>query len=215
MIVRGIHLPDGETHLVPHIEANPLVAGRGTYQHKKYVAAMGHAPRRGLAIDIGAHVGLWSRLLAIDFEQVEAFEPVPLHCELWSMNIDAENARLTETALGASERLIRIGVETGNSGNSRVMAHGHEVAQCRLDDLLPEAVADFIKIDCEGYESFVVAGAEALIRRSRPTMIVEQKRTHGKPYGVADTAAVEMLMDWGAEVRTIISGDYIVAWPDR
>lgn len=212
MIVRGIHLPDGETHLVPHIEANPLVGGRGTYQHKKYVAAMGHAPRRGLAIDIGAHVGLWSRLLAMDFEQVEAFEPVPLHCELWRMNVDASNATLTHTALGAADGTVRIGIETGNSGNSRVMSNGREVTQRRLDDLLPDAIADFIKIDCEGYESFVVAGAEKLIRRSRPTMIVEQKRTHGKPYGVRDTAAVDILCGWGAEVREVLAGDYILTW---
>lgn len=212
MIVRGIHLPDGETHLVSHIEANPLVAGKGTYQHRKYAAALRLTPRRGLAIDIGAHVGLWSRLLAIDFDEVEAFEPVPLHCELWRMNVNAGHATLTETALGDRDGEVMIGIEVGNSGNSRVMAKGRAVPQRRLDDLLPDAIADFIKIDCEGYESFVVAGAEKLIRRSRPTMIVEQKRTHGEPYGVGDTAAVDILCGWGAEVREVLAGDYILTW---
>ena len=72
----GIWLPDSDKHFAVQIAGNPLVAGKGTYQWKKYVAALSHVKDRGHAVDVGAHVGLWSRLMAMDFERVTAFEPV-------------------------------------------------------------------------------------------------------------------------------------------
>src|SRR5688572_32728595 len=77
--IKGIWLPDGDTHFAAHLEAGPEHDGAGTYQFAKIDMAMKMVPteRRGMALDIGGHVGLWSRVLASCFRGVIAFEPVP------------------------------------------------------------------------------------------------------------------------------------------
>ena len=71
---------------------------------------------------------------------------------------------------------------------------------------------DFIKIDTEGYELFVVRGAEQTIKRCRPTMIVEQKG-HGMQYfGFRKEEAVELLETWGMKRVKVMSGDWIMVW---
>ena len=51
---RGIWLPDGEEHLIPHIEKGPLVDGKGTYQLHKLEMALAHVKQFRRAADAGA-----------------------------------------------------------------------------------------------------------------------------------------------------------------
>ena len=70
--------PDGETQLVDQMAMhNVRIDGRLTWQYHKYVAALSLLPlnRRRVAVDVGAHVGLWSYFMARDFGAVHAFEP--------------------------------------------------------------------------------------------------------------------------------------------
>jgi hypothetical protein len=71
---------------------------------------------------------------------------------------------------------------------------------------------DFLKIDTEGYEFFVLKGGEKTIRRDQPCVIVEQRPDHGRAYGVSDTEAVALLESWGASVIEEICEDYIMCW---
>ena len=77
----GIWLPDGETHL------QTVMIG-DTYQLRKYKTALEYTPTRNRAIDIGAHVGLWSRPMSKDFRIVEAFEPVEAHRVCYRRNVE-------------------------------------------------------------------------------------------------------------------------------
>ena len=77
--VRGIWLPETEEHLIPHIERGPEFAGAGTYQLHKFQAAFPYIKNFRHAVDIGAHVGLWSRILARCFTRLTAFEPIENH----------------------------------------------------------------------------------------------------------------------------------------
>ena len=217
--VNGIALPDHEEHLVGYIERGPLVGGRGTYQHHKYVAAVARVRHRGVAIDVGAHVGLWTRLLALDFAEVHAFEPVAAHVDCWRHNVTAKNARLTQIALGAvTKDAVEMIRPPGNSGNAKVARQLHEggerVRMSTLDAEIPaEKAVDFIKIDCEGYEMFVLQGARQTIQRSRPVIIVEQKRGNGQHYGLGQTDAVKLLQEWCYSAVEVIAGDYIMVHP--
>jgi hypothetical protein len=67
----------------------------------------------------------------------------------------------------------------------------------RLDDMTeigPDASVTFIKIDVEGHEAAALTGAEAMIRRNRPLVVLEVL-----PNDVADgtSAAVEVLRSYG------------------
>ena len=77
-------------------------------QLHKIQLALSHTKGRRVALDIGAHVGLISRILAMDFERVEAFEPLPDHRECFAQNVTAENVVLHACALGASQGEVRM-----------------------------------------------------------------------------------------------------------
>jgi hypothetical protein len=114
----------------------------------------------------------------------------------------------------------------GSTGNTRVQNDGERTAKPyeeavifenpgvaqmrRLDDVeLLDPAIDFLKIDCEGYEYFVIKGGEETIKRTKPVIIVEQKPGKGAQYGIKDDAACTLLEAWGAKRQQVISGDYI------
>lgn len=229
-LVGGVYLPDGETHLVEHMQANRVeVGGRLTYQVKKLRAALAYVGsfRRGLAVDIGAHVGLWSMWLAGEFTRVEAFEPVPMLADIFRMNIDAANCRLNQFALGESVGIVDMQVPVETTGNSHVaiagrhpgtrgVAHPERMTvfkdiPLRTLDSFGFAGVGFIKIDVEGYERAVIAGAEQTIKASRPVIICEQKG-NDSAYGDDRMAAVKLLESWGMRTKEVMSGDYIMGW---
>ena len=214
-LVASIYLPLHDEHFAAHLLRGPMVDGRGTYQLAKLRAALAVSPRRGLAVDVGAHVGLWTRILAMEFAAVAAIEPMPEHAECLRLNTAHQpNVTLHELALG-EEVAGKLSFERSEEGiaTARVAVFGDCVPACRLDDLSLSGV-DFLKIDCEGYELFVVRGGEETIRRDRPTVVIEQKKGRASRYGVDRLAGVALLRSWGAEVKWLMAGDYCLTWGD-
>lgn len=219
---------------------NRVVDGKATYQYHKLEAALKHVKQRRVAIDIGGHVGLWSMWLAKQFEHVHAFEPVPEHRALFELNVDMSRCTLHPVALGEKAGTVDIEVPAETTGNAHVAIGGKRhsgtrhvenpdvqsvtrgVEMVRLDEYafdlhydaggtgMPDMV-DFIKIDVEGFERAVVAGAEQLIRRSRPIIVVEQKGNEDN-YGEAKDAAATLLQSWGMKPIKVMAGDWILGW---
>lgn len=215
----GWFFPDGETHLPEWMrQAKQLRGGVHQYQLKKYELALSWCKRRRVAVDAGGHIGQWSHNMAKDFAAVHAFEPVPTYADCWRKNLaGVDNATLHELALGASAGVVSLRCGTpGSHGDTFVAARAEanaaqDVEQVRLDDMdLPDI--DFLKVDCEGYELFVIEGGERTIRRDRPCIIVEQKPGHARKYGLGEIDAVNLLMSWGARRRATVSGDFILSW---
>jgi FkbM family methyltransferase len=233
---QGIWLPDGEKHFPDWMSKNgEIVDGKGTYQIKKLRAALEHVRGWTTAIDVGGHVGLWSMHLARRFCNVFAYEPVRAYRDCFMRNVDpgdwdgraiAEgwgrggekcNVELFPYALGRVPGRVRMTIpklDGGlDTGGTHVGPDGEEVDMRRLDDEFQcvAGAVDFIKLDCEGYEHEVIAGAEKLIQAARPTIIVEQKpHKLGPNFGIKGTPAVDLLKSWGYVVRREISGDYIL-----
>jgi hypothetical protein len=82
----------------------------------------------------------------------------------------------------------------------------------RLDEFDLQDV-DFIKIDTEGHELFVLKGARDTLERCKPCVMVEQKPGKAQQFGLPQTAAVDYLRELGAVLRGELSGDYILSWP--
>lgn len=205
-------LPDGETHLQEWMATvNRRVDGRLTYQFHKYEAAVKYCRERRIAVDAGAHVGLWSFWMARDFGQLIAFEPHPEHRSCWQRNMDGvTNADLFPYALGPAMASVAIKTGPSSSGDTFVdLDQTGTIPQWPLDRFTFDAL-DFLKIDAEGYEVFILEGAEATINRHRPVVIVEQKPGHGKKYGVSDTSGAELLKSWRYRERQVLHGDYIL-----
>lgn len=218
----GWYFPDGEKHL-PEWMRKVAQQRHGIlqYQLAKYQAAMKYCRQYRTAVDVGAHVGQWSWNMCKDFKGVFAFEPVPRYAECWLANTkEAHNARLYECALGDEEKIVALTCGTpGSHGDTFIAPESdHNVATDVLMQKLDSfgfTEVDFIKIDCEGYEYFVLRGAEKTIRQNKPCIIVEQKPGKGKSFGLDDRDAVRLLQSWGAKLREEISGDYILSWDVR
>lgn len=222
-------LPDDEQHLQQWMtKVNQRVHGRLTYQHAKWAAAAPYVKQWRVAVDVGAHVGLWTHTLAERFKEVVAFEPVLAHRECWDKNLAGlTNVRLYACALGETAGEVCIKKRPAGSSGDRgvdpiaelstlrasVNGNGELCDMKRLDDFaLP--VIDFLKMDCEGYEVYIVRGGLETIARCKPCVIVEQKPEtgHVKRYGIGPTDAVDELKKLGATVRQVIQGDYILSW---
>jgi len=209
--VLGIWLPDFDGHFATQIAGGPRVGGKGTYQFKKYQAALAFVKRRGHAVDAGAHVGLWSRVMAMDFERVTAIEPVAEHRACFVLNAP-DRTTMLPYALGASPGSLRIDARpTDNSGNARISEDGEEVEVVTLDSLGLEDI-DLLKIDVEGYEYEVLIGGEQTIRAQKPVIVVEQKAGQAERYGRGRWDAVSLLKSWGMKQKQEIGGDHIMVF---
>lgn len=211
----GLYLPEGETHLIDWMKSvKKYVDGKPTYQYNKYNECLKLLKNKRRAIDVGGNLGLWSRVMCLDFETVEAFEPVTEYCEYFKKN--APKANLYNVALSDEEMVVTMACATnGSCGdtapqvNKRKEKALQDVGTVLLDSYEFDNV-DFIKVDCEGYEYHVLSGAENTILQNKPLIIVEQKPGKGKKYGYSDDEAVKYLKSLGMKVHNVISGDYIM-----
>lgn len=218
-LVKGIWLPDNDTHIAGHLEQGPLFRGAGTYQLVKIEAALeALAPaQRKMAFDVGGHVGLWSRVLAESFATVHAFEPVSELRACFEANVTHSNVMVHPHAISNTIGVLWMRPTAENSGNSHVSVDGPEgceqVDAIRLDDFCEVFNidrVDFIKIDTEGYEYNVIEGARKLIERCHPMFMIEQKRGAAERYARGQFDAKTRLEKLGYRQIWARSGDYLM-----
>lgn len=222
MLTVGISLPLGDTHFADHLRKGPLFVGKGTYQFAKIERALGMVPesKRCVALDVGGHIGLWSRVLAHHFKQVVAFEPLPaLHPHFNINTDDCDNVTLVPFAVSDVNGEINIVTVADNSGNGHVLREGIDPqsalvhrTQCVTLDSLNRHDVGLIKIDVEGWELAVIKGAWRTITRDHPAIVVEQKPGNAERYDLDQFAAVELLKTWGYRVAWEKSGDFGMIW---
>lgn len=144
-------------------------------------------PRDRVAIDIGANKGVYTHLLARVAQSVEAFEPNPKIYRVLTRylpkNVVAHQVALSDK-VGTAELIVPMyGGGFSNqtaSLNPRKRNEGAgvvRVAQRTLDSYGFTNVG-FIKIDVEGFEPAVLAGARETIMRERPVMQIELEEQH-------------------------------------
>lgn len=139
------------------------------------------------AIDVGANHGDYAHRLLRAGASVVAVEPNPRMVAVLRHRFAAaqRDGRLTIEACALAERpgsaTLHVPRDAAALGSLRRLSAGEEEAievPCRtLDALAPEAV-DFVKIDVEGFEGEVVAGAAETLRRDRPALLIEAEERH-------------------------------------
>ena len=147
-------------------------------------------------LDIGANVGLHTVAFAraVPKGHVYAFEPVAEMAERLSRNAalnGLKNVTVVPCGLGAADETAEMWVNVagdGLEGTSTIAGSVHSermpdnyvrrnVPVRRLDGLVQtlaiEGPIGFVKIDTEGFETWVIEGGLETLRRHRPAMIVE------------------------------------------
>jgi len=165
--IYGWYVPDDDQHFKGYFDA----VGEGEYQKPQREVALSYCGKFRKAIDIGGHVGFWSRPLSEVFKEVVAFEPHPGYGELFRLN--APKANLIPVALGEEHRTVDLEIPEGNTGAAFVK-DGSSYDMFPLDDYEFKDV-DLIKIDVEGYELGVLRGARRTLVTNNPIIVVEQK----------------------------------------
>jgi FkbM family methyltransferase len=138
-------------------------------------------------IDVGANIGCTSILFSGLARHVYAFEPSPSTHAFLRPNLARAAVANVETfnvALGAAARSTRLIYAPNNRSGAFVAAtlqpsagHVIEEVQVRTLDEVVESTpiqrVDFIKIDVEGFEAKVIEGAERVLQRDRPVVVLE------------------------------------------
>lgn len=143
---------------------------------------------RGCAIDVGANFGCWTLPLSRHAHHVWAFEPQPCVHSLLTQSIEKSGIRNVTTrqmAAGSRRGLGRIAaldIDLSTNFGGLSLEHGkHEQPDAvmeavyidTLDNLCCGERVSFIKVDVEGYESEVIAGATEILSRCKPLLFVE------------------------------------------
>lgn len=197
------------------------------YQQDRLVAAMKHVRNYSLAVDVGAHVGLLSRQLAICFDMVWAYEPNPAAFECLRENTRSlTNVVRHSAALGSTHKSVQMQMDTENSGDTYVAvnATGPDLLNYQSDRTIPQRTLDsemsanvaplgLLKIDVQGYEYEVLRGAEQTLRRWKPVVIVEcEPGMPAQRFNIKDDAATNFLHSLGAKLGKRINADNIFYW---
>lgn len=180
-----------------------------------------------VVFDIGASTGSYSLLTTLHpGMQVVAFEPNPPVYRVLSDNLTYSGVigrvapyrvALSNTngkvCLSVPLSLKKSGLATLSEKPLRFKHHSViEVDARRLDDMrLPPP--DFIKIDVEGAELFVLQGAENTIRTSHPTMLIEHHNVNARQMGYDLGQVVDLIEGWGATWEKVGREDIWVHWP--
>lgn len=149
-----------------------------------------------VAYDIGANIGLWTLLmsrLVSPTGSVTAFEPVPRTAARLRANLSlsrADSTRVEEVALGRTSGTVRVFVPTHcDRASLAPESEGDavlDVPLMRLDDYWVQTgmpMVSFVKIDAEGSEPRILAGADQLIGECRPTVACEVNSAKLAPLG--------------------------------
>jgi FkbM family methyltransferase len=171
----GWAFPDCDDFMIHELKAD------GGYQADHLRAALAHVTNWDLAIDGGAHVGTWSRLLAARFTRVIACEPSADTFEALVENMranDCPNVTCRPIALGESAGRVSMvldgrGAALHNTG-ARWAGAGEAVPRECIDDWALPSLG-FLKLDVEGSEPMILRGAAQTLRRCRPIVLFEDK----------------------------------------
>jgi len=165
------------------------------------------------AVDCGAHVGSWSKELADSFDKVISYEASSDNYECLVKNTEGLNIEAHNLGVGEKNGFCSLHppVNPGNSGAAWVV-EGDDFEVVTLDSQNLVDV-DFIKIDVEGYEPMVLKGAENIIKRDKPVILVEQKKVTAR-YGMDYQEAGKILESWGYVLVKLLNNDYIYRYKD-
>lgn len=166
-----------------------------------------------VAWDVGANIGQSTKVLAVGFEQVLAFEPCAESYAILQAEMP-ENVECLPFAIGRADGTLRLDLAEYSITTGQLVSpgrplpgwgdrRGSRTVPCRsLDSLLiHNDPPDFVKIDTEGSEIEVLEGARTLFAEVRPRVIVE---VHREEYG---PMVRNLLSDY--ELAELRHGNYV------
>lgn len=208
-LFNGWHLPSRDKYFPKIIQGTPPKSNG--FQREHLLEAFKHVKRWRLAVDVGAHVGFWTRDMAEKFEVVFAFEPAEDTFDCLCKNTcDLDNVFCNMNAIGDEVGLCVMNCDEkrpGNTGARFVSKAKGGVSMITLDSFNFPFI-DLLKIDVEGFELQVLKGAEELLEEHRPVIIMECKKFVGR-YEFGPYESMKFLKDQGYQEVARMSPDRV------
>ncbi len=133
----------------------------------------------GVYIDVGAHIGNHTVFFA---EECPSTEVVAIECAAFSFSLLQRNCAQNITkpyhtvnaAVGLDGEAVDVvaWADPRQTGSTH-LAPGTQRLTQSLDSLLPDVEPVLIKLDVEGYELKALQGAMAMLKRSKPLLVIE------------------------------------------
>lgn len=161
----------------------------------------------GVLVDAGAMIGTHTAYLAAfaPHTEVHAYEPLPANLVLLDANVRPyPTVQVHPVALSDRERRLLLVSEPGNLGHTVAHEDRHGTVPALPLDGYQLAQVRLLKVDVEGHEPQVIAGARATIEAWHPLVLIEDWR---REYG-ALLPGYELLAEWEREHQT-----YLYRWP--
>lgn len=142
--------------------------------------------RKGSFVDVGAHIGRFSVLMAKQGWKVYSFEPVGINFKALEDNLKLnnayENAKIFNVGLGDNNEQKDIHYDRMAMGEASVYKNerSNESVSVKIVrfDFLFKDYTEFIepcllKVDVEGFEQKVISGMKDFIKEKKPLLILE------------------------------------------
>jgi FkbM family methyltransferase len=133
-------------------------------------------PERNLVLHAGGNCGVWSKIYAQLFKEVVTFEPNDINFECFQRNVSEPNVKIYKAGLSDKEGFCKSvdGDGDKNYGALQIEEAEEGIPMMTIDSL--NLSPDLIQLDVEGFEENALRGARNTIMRSRPIIIIEQKK---------------------------------------
>ena len=222
-------VPGATLKLLPTDFMHGLIAFTGIYEEdltKRISDIARQGEGSGIFVDVGANVGYFSIIWASmsRSNRVLAFEASPRNIDILNTNVAKnglqEKIAVHPVALGKEKGVLPFdcGPEDLTGWGGLALEESRSTISVdveRLDNLISESeLIDVMKVDVEGADTWVIMGAEKLLRNKQiSTIYFEQNKTRLKQLGIKEEEAAEFLSSVGYEATPLspTSGD-IVDW---
>jgi FkbM family methyltransferase len=183
-------------------------------------------PAGGVFVDVGANIGSYTvraSQIVGPAGRVVAIEAHPFTFGFLERTIALNgfaNVTAMNIAAGAGRQIVRMKYTAVNPGETHVSREGDaEIMMQPLDECMAGlgiAAIDYLKIDVEGYELFVLRGARRIIEPSRGIVVqTEQVDQHARRYGHSVSEIVELLLAYGLQPHRVDKEGAVHAVPER
>lgn len=165
-----------------------------------------------LFVDVGANVGSYTVLAgAVVGARCISFEPLPQTFQHLLNNICLNDIKDIVQAhnlgIGREDGILRFtsGLDTVNHVANKVeIVSGNtlEVRVVSLDNVIGDMQPKLIKIDVEGFEANVIAGADRTLSNDMLDAVIMELNGSGDRYGVDEAAIHKKMLDYGFKAFT-------------
>lgn len=154
----------------------------------------GYLSRRSVVLDVGANTGTYATVIedATGPRSLVIFEPLPQLASLLQERFPGSRVRPVALSDRSGRATIRVPSIAGKAYSTRATLNDHEepgqsgfeeveIVLGTLDDAVVDLALkriDVVKIDVEGHELEVLAGARGSLERFQPVVLIEIETRH-------------------------------------